>query len=83
MIDDPEKTETFISRLKDVLPINAKITNDLRNSLAARSPETARSNGTPFFHIRDFPGCRKTPFDGFPYTQSIRHSLCGRRGASG
>jgi hypothetical protein len=40
MIDDPEKTENFISRLKDGLPINAIIPKDLRRNLAAKSPET-------------------------------------------
>ena len=39
MIDDPEKTDIFISRLKDVLPINVRITEDLRRTLVAKSPE--------------------------------------------
>jgi len=39
MIDDPEKTALFISRLKQVLPIDAGIAKDLRRCLAAKSPE--------------------------------------------
>ena len=39
MIDDPEKTALFISRLKALLPIDAGIAKDLQRSLAARSPE--------------------------------------------
>jgi hypothetical protein len=39
MIDDPEKTALFISRLKELLPINAGIAKDLQRSLAAKSPE--------------------------------------------
>lgn len=39
MIDDPEKTELLISRLKDLLPIDAMIAKDLRRNLAAKSPQ--------------------------------------------
>ena len=41
MIDDPEKTALFISRLKELLPIDAGIAKDLQRSLAAKSPEIA------------------------------------------
>ena len=41
MIDDPEKTALFISRLKELLPIEAGIAKDLQRSLAAKSPEIA------------------------------------------
>lgn len=39
MIDDPDKTDLFISRLKDLLPIDARISKDLQRTLAAKSPE--------------------------------------------
>lgn len=39
MIDDPEKTARFISRLKERLPIDAAIAKDLQRSLAEKSPE--------------------------------------------
>jgi len=39
MIDHPEKTALFISKLKEQLPINAGIAKELQLSLAARSPE--------------------------------------------
>jgi len=39
MIDHPEKTALFISRLKERLPINAGIAKELQLSLAAKSPE--------------------------------------------
>ena len=39
MIDDPEKTALFISRLKELLPIDAGIAKDLQRTLAAKSPE--------------------------------------------
>ncbi len=40
MIDDPEKTDLLISKLKDSLQIDTAITKDLQRSLAAKSPET-------------------------------------------
>ena len=41
MIDDPEKAALFISRLKELLLIDAGIAKDLQRSLAAKSPEIA------------------------------------------
>jgi hypothetical protein len=41
MIDDPEKTDLLIAKLKDLLPIDAAITKDLQRSLAAKSPAIA------------------------------------------
>jgi hypothetical protein len=40
MIDHPEKTALFISRLKAQLPFAAGIAKELQRSLAAKSPET-------------------------------------------
>jgi hypothetical protein len=39
MIDDPEKTALFISKLKQLLPIDAGIAKELQRSLAEKSPE--------------------------------------------
>ena len=39
MLDDPEKTALFISRLKGLLPLDAGIATELRRSLAEKSPE--------------------------------------------
>ena len=39
MIDDPEKTALLISRLKELLPIDAGVAKNLQRSLAAKSPE--------------------------------------------
>jgi hypothetical protein len=39
MIDDPEKTALFISRLKELLPIDAGVAKELQRSLAEKSPE--------------------------------------------
>jgi hypothetical protein len=39
MIDDPEKTGIFISKLKSALPIDARLTKELQRLLATKSPE--------------------------------------------
>ena len=39
MIDDPEKTDIFISKLKSALPIDARLTKELQRLLATKSPE--------------------------------------------
>ena len=40
MIDHPEKTALFISKLKERLPIEAGIAKELQLRLAAKSPDT-------------------------------------------
>jgi hypothetical protein len=39
MIDDPDKTDIFISKLKIALPIDAGLTNELQRLLTTKSPE--------------------------------------------
>ncbi len=39
MIDDPDKTDIFISKLKGALPIDAGLTKELQRLLATKSPE--------------------------------------------
>lgn len=39
MIDDPDRTDIFISKLKSALPIDAGLTKGLQRLLATRSPE--------------------------------------------
>lgn len=39
MIDDPDKTDIFISKLKRALPINAGLTKELQRFLATKTPE--------------------------------------------
>ncbi len=39
MIDDPAKTDIFISKLKSALPIDAGLTKELLHLLATKSPE--------------------------------------------
>lgn len=39
MIDDSEKTDIFISKLKCALPIDARLTKELQRLLATKSPE--------------------------------------------
>ena len=39
MIDDPDKTDIFISKLKSALPIDAGLTKELQRLLATKSPE--------------------------------------------
>jgi hypothetical protein len=56
MIDDPEKTALFISRLKELLPINVGIAKDLQRSLAEKSPEMpipARCQVVDVLHLGD------------------------------
>ncbi len=38
MIDDPDKTDIFISKLKSALPIDAGLTKELQRLLATKSP---------------------------------------------
>ena len=39
MIDDPDKTDILISKLKRALPIDAGLTKELQRLLATKSPE--------------------------------------------
>lgn len=87
MIDDPEKTELLISRLKDLLPIDAVIAKDLRRSLAERSPEIpipARCQVTVVVNLGDEGGVACGLDLGAPKTEiahvvSITHLIFDRR----
>jgi hypothetical protein len=87
MIDDPEKTELLISRLKELLPVDAGLAKDLRRTLAIESPEKAipaRCKVVNVFNLGDEGGVACSLDMGgsdtrAAYVVSITHLLFDRR----
>ena len=59
MIDDPRKTDLLIAMLKEALPIEAGITQDLADALMEKSPDATipkKCNVTSVVYTGDFGG---------------------------
>jgi len=73
MIDQHEKTELLIARLKESLPIEANITPPLAKLLAEKSPETpipAKCNVISVFYTGDMGGITCGLDIGGPHTKT-------------
>lgn len=87
MIDDPDKTDILISKLKSALPLDAGLTKDLQRLLATKSPEMpipTRCQMTDVLNLGDEGGVACCLDIGGPETTavhivSITHLIFDRR----
>lgn len=87
MIDEPDRTEIFISKLRGTLPLDTGLTRELQRLLAAQSPETpipARCQVVGVFNLGDDGGVGCSLDIGGPeatnaHIVSITHLIFNRR----